>query len=381
MYDDLIDFIKKTYPLKESIFLHEPVMGKKEEDFVLDCIRSGFVSSVGEYVEKAEEKIAEITGADYAVCVSTGTAALHTALTVAGVEPGDIVLTQSLSFIASANAIRYCGADPFFIDIDKKSLSLSCERLLRFLDDHTENVHGITVYKDTGQKITACVPMHTFGHIGEIDEICRICNQYNIKVIEDAAEAVGSFYKNRHAGTFGDLGILSFNGNKIVTSGGGGAIITNNRQTAAAAKHISTTARKQGTFFHEHDAVGFNYRMPNLNASFLYSQLMQLDEFINKKRALADHYKKICEKSDLEFFNEPENCRSNYWLNTIIFENSEHAGLFMEKANKNNIFPRMVWKPLHMLGLYKKFQHENLENTKNLYTRIVNLPSSVPDNI
>ena len=381
MFDGLIDFIKSVYPEKEKIFLHEPYMGRLEEDYVLDSIRSGFVSSVGEYVVRAETKIAELTKAKYAVAVSSGTAALHTALISCGVKSGDLVITQPLSFVATGNAIKYCNADPFFIDIDDTSLSLSPEKLEEFLLKETEERKGCAVHKKTGRKISACVPMHTFGHIGKIDKISEICGKFKISLIEDAAEAMGSTYQGRHAGIFGKAGILSFNGNKIITSGGGGAIITDDEEIYRKAKHISTTARTDNPVSHEHDMVGYNYRMPNLNASFLYAQLLRLNDFVEKKRRLGKAYEKVCKNNNISFFTEPDDCRSNYWLNSIILNNSNETELFIKTAQKNNIFPRMVWKPLHKLDFFEKTCMGNLDNTDNFYRRIVNLPSSVTEEI
>lgn len=380
-YSFLLDFIKSVYPSKDQIVLHEPFINKLEENYVLDCLRSGFVSSVGEYVVQAEEDLAAFTGMNHAVCVSSGTSALHTALKVCGVEQGDVVITQSLSFAATANAIVYCGAFPLFIDIDEDTLSLSCEKLENFLKEKTFFKDNAAFLKESKRKIAACVPMHTFGHISKIDEICKICADYNILVIEDAAEAVGSYYKGKHAGSFGIAGILSFNGNKTITCGGGGAVLTNNEAFAKKAKHLSTTAKIPNTNYHEHDMIGFNYRMPNLNASLLCAQLKRLDDFILKKRTLGKKYKEICSKNSLLFFDEPLNCKSNFWLNSVIFEDKDTCNNFIKEANKQNIFPRHVWKPLHLLGLYKTFENLNLDVTENLYEKIVNLPSSVPEKI
>lgn len=378
MFDSILSFIRSKYPLNNKIHVHEPYMGRLEEEYVVDCIRSGFVSSIGEYVEKVEKKIAKFTGVKHAVAVSSGTAALHTALVVSGVKEGDLVLTQSLSFVATANAIKYCNADPFFIDIDKNSLSISIEKLEEFLEKEVEVKDSYSIHKKSKKRIFACVPMHTFGHISKIDELCELCCRYNISVVEDAAEAMGSFYKKRHAGTFGDSGIISFNGNKIITSGGGGVIVTNSDETARLAKHLSTTARKENSLCHAHDMIGFNYRMPNINASFLMAQLDQLDLFLKKKQILGKEYESVCNSNGIDFFKEPDNCKSNYWLNSIILKNRQESELFLKKAQSNGIFPRMVWKPLHMLDIFQKEYIGDMENTESLYNRIINLPSSVP---
>ncbi|PID77961.1 MAG: aminotransferase DegT [Deltaproteobacteria bacterium] len=378
-FDLLIEFIRESYPENKEIFLHEPVMGEIEKKYLLDCIDSGFVSSVGEYVSKAEKKIAEMAGSKYAVCMSSGTAALHIALLVCGVGKNDLVLTQPLTFVATANAVKYCNAEPLFLDIDEKTLSLSPEALEYFFKKSSIQKNGECFYKGSGQKISACVPMHTFGHIGEIDKICQICARYNVPVIEDAAEAVGSFYKGRHGGTYGKAGIFSFNGNKIITSGGGGAVITDDKNFAELASHLSTTARKVNTLSHEHDMIGYNYRMPNINAAFLSAQLHQLDEFVEKKRKLAKEYKKICDKSGFLFFEEPENCISNFWLNSVFFQDAKEAQNFLYESRKHSIFPRMVWKPLHLLDIFRKNQYNNLNVTQNIYKRIINLPSSIPE--
>ena len=377
MYKEIIDFIRKLYNTDDFIPLHAPVFKGNEEKYVLDTIRSTFVSSVGEYVNEFERKIAEYTGAKFAVATVNGTSALHIALLLSGVKEGDEVITQPLTFVATCNAIKYCGAEPAFVDISLKTLGMSPESLKEFLDKNVEVKNGYAYNKRTGKRIKACVPMHTFGHPVEIDKIVEICSKYNIDVIEDAAESLGSFYKNKHTGTFGKFGILSFNGNKIITTGGGGMILTNDEELAKKAKHITTTAKVPHPYEYFHDEVGYNYRMPNINAALGVAQFEQLENFLKIKRKIAQEYKIFFDKKGINFFTEPENSYSNYWLNAIILDNKKQRDEFLEITNKNGIQTRPVWTLMYRLPMYKSCFKADAPNAEYIEKRAVNIPSGV----
>ncbi len=376
MFEDIIDFIQKTYKTKKPIPLHEPKFFGNEKKYLNECIDSTFVSSVGKYVGIFEKKIAEYTGAKYAVATSNGTSALHIALLLANVEEGDEVITQPLTFIATCSAIKYCGGQPIFVDVDKDTMGLSPSSLISFLKNNTTIKNQQCINDSTGKVIKACVPMHTFGHPCKIDEIKEICDEYNIFLIEDAAESVGSKYKDKHTGTFGDIGTLSFNGNKIITAGGGGCIITNNKTLARKAKHLSTTAKVPHKWEFNHDMIGYNYRMPNINAALLVAQLENLDKFITNKRKIASSYEKFFKKIEYTFFKEPVHSRSNYWLNTLIFKNRQQRDEFLEETNNNGIMTRPIWQLMNKLEMFKDCKCTDLENAKYLEERSVCIPSS-----
>ncbi len=376
MFEDIIDFIQKTYKTKNFIPLHEPKFFGNEKKYLNECIDSTFVSSVGKYVDIFEKKIAEYTGAKYAVATSNGTSALHIALLLSNVEEGDEVITQPLTFIATCNAIRYCGGQPIFVDVDKDTMGLSPSSLISFLKNNTTIKNQQCINNSTGKVIKACVPMHTFGHPCKIDEIKEICDEYNIFLIEDAAESVGSKYKDKHTGTFGDIGTLSFNGNKIITAGGGGCIITNNKTLARKAKHLSTTAKVPHKWEFNHDMIGYNYRMPNINAALLVAQLENLDKFITNKRKIASSYEKFFKKIEYTFFKEPVHSRSNYWLNTLIFKNRQQRDEFLEETNNNGVMTRPIWQLMNKLEMFKDCKCTDLENAKYLEERSVCIPSS-----
>ena len=376
MFEDIINFIQKTYKTKNFIPLHEPKFFGNEKKYLNECIDSTFVSSVGKYVDIFEKKIAEYTGAKYAVATSNGTSALHIALLLSNVEEGDEVITQPLTFIATCNAIRYCGGQPIFVDVDKDTMGLSPSSLISFLKNNTTIKNQQCINNSTGKVIKACVPMHTFGHPCKIDEIKEICDEYNIFLIEDAAESVGSKYKDKHTGTFGDIGTLSFNGNKIITAGGGGCIITNNKTLARKAKHLSTTAKVPHKWEFNHDMIGYNYRMPNINAALLVAQLENLDKFITNKRKIASSYEKFFKKIEYTFFKEPVHSRSNYWLNTLIFKNRQQRDEFLEETNNNGVMTRPIWQLMNKLEMFKDCKCTDLENAKYLEERSVCIPSS-----
>lgn len=376
MFEDIIDFIQKTYKTKNFIPLHEPKFFGNEKKYLNECIDSTFVSSVGKYVDIFEKKIAEYTGAKYVVATSNGTSALHIALLLANVEEGDEVITQPLTFVATCNAIRYCGGQPIFVDVDKDTMGLSPTSLRSFLANNTTIKNKKCINNSTGKVIKACMPMHTYGHPCKIDEIKEICIQYSLILIEDAAESIGSIYKQKHAGTFGQIGIMSFNGNKVITAGGGGCIITDNRTLAKKAKHLTTTAKVKHKWDFNHDMVGYNYRMPNLNAALVVAQLENIDKFISSKRQLSADYKAFFSNIDCTFFVEPVNSKSNYWLNTIVFRNKKQRDSFLEITNNNGIMTRPIWRLMNELEMFKSYECTNIDNAKYLEERSVNIPSS-----
>lgn len=377
MFEREIEFIRSLYPDKKMISLHEPVFSGNEKAYVAETIDSTFVSSVGAFVNRFEAMLCKITGSKYAVATVNGTSALHCALLVAGVRNGDLVITQSLTFVATANAISYCGASSLFLDIDESTLGLSPVKLEEFLENNSILKDGMCIHKDTGKKISACVPMHTFGHPCRIDEIKRICDEHCIPLVEDAAEALGSSYKGRSAGTLGRLGILSFNGNKIVTCGGGGAIITDDANLASLAKHMTTTAKKPHKYEFFHDMTGFNYRMPNLNAALGCAQLESLDEFIVNKRQLAEKYMDFFRDSDFFFIKEPGKSISNYWLCSVLLKDKNARDTFLEACHASGVMVRPVWEPMHTLPMYRDCVRHDLSVTESIALRLVNLPSGV----
>ncbi len=377
MFDETIDFIRATFNTQEFIPLHEPRFTGNEKKYLNECIDSTFVSSVGKFVDQFEEMIASYTGAKYAVATVNGTSALHISLLLAGVEQNDEVITQPLTFIATCNAISYCNAKPIFVDVDRGTIGLSPDALKTFLEENTAVVNGKCVNKSTGNTIKACVPMHTFGHPCRIDVIKEICEAHHIVLVEDAAESLGSYYKGQHTGTFGKLGAISFNGNKIITSGGGGCIITDDEALAKKVKHITTTAKVPHRWEYTHDMIGYNYRMPNLNAALLVAQLENLDKFLENKRELARQYKAFFETADLEFITEPKGAKSNYWLNAVMLKDREQRDSFLEKTNDHGVMTRPIWTLMNKLEMFHNAQCGNLDNAEWLEDRIVNIPSSV----
>ena len=377
MFEDVISFIQNTYKTKEFIPLHEPRFIGNEKKYLNECIDSTFVSSAGKFVDEFEEKIASYTGAKYAIATSNGTSALHVSLLLANVEQNDEVITQALTFVATCNAIRYCGAQPIFVDVDRDTMGLSPSALKGFLENNTTVKKQQCVNNKTGRVIKACVPMHTFGHPCRIDEIKDICNKYYIFLIEDAAESVGSFYKDKHTGNFGQVGVMSFNGNKIITAGGGGCIVTSDKRLAKKAKHLTMTAKVPHKWDFNHDMVGYNYRMPNLNAALLVAQLENLDNFIHSKRKLANMYEDFFKATDYTFVKELAECKSNYWLNSILLQNKQQRDEFLNEANSQNIMSRPIWTLMNKLPMFEYAQFDDLPNSEWLEERVVNIPSSV----
>ena len=376
MLENVINFIQETYQTKGFVPLHGPKFIGNEKKYLNECIDSTFVSSVGKFVDEFERKIASYTGTKYAVATSNGTSALHIALLLANVENNDEVITQPLTFVATCNAINYCGAQPVFVDVDQDTMGMSPSALKEFLKNNTSIKNQQCINNKTGRVIKACVPMHTFGHPCKIDEIKDICNKYHIALIEDAAESLGSYYKNKHTGTFGQMGVMSFNGNKIITAGGGGCIITDDETLAKKAKHLTTTAKVPHKWKYTHDMIGYNYRMPNLNAALLVAQLEQLDGFLENKRLLANKYKEFFKKSDIVFVTELENSKSNYWLNTIILKDGQQRDEFLDKTRSQNVMTRPIWTLMNKLPMFNNAQCGDLTNSEWLEDRVVNIPSS-----
>lgn len=382
MYNDILAFIRKEFNEPEKLIpLHEPTFSEKEKYFVIDAINSTYVSSVGKYVERFEEMVREYTGAKFATAIVNGTSALHLSLLLAGVKRDTLVITQALSFIATCNAISYLGADPIFIDIDLKTLGMSSDALEMFLNEKCELKSDGTYHKLTGKRISACVPMHTFGFPVEIDSIAEICTKYRIPLVEDAAESIGSKFKNQHTGTFGLLGTYSFNGNKTITCGGGGMIVTNDEKLGKMAKHLSTQAKIPHKWEFKHDNIGYNYRLPNLNAALACAQMEQLDHFISKKRKLAHSYKDFFSSTQYKFIVEPKNCFSNYWLNAILLNSIEERDSFLEVSNNKLVMTRPSWTLLNKLKMFNHCINDGLANSSYIEEHLVNIPSSVIKNI
>ncbi|PJZ36155.1 aminotransferase DegT [Leptospira levettii] len=378
MIKSFLDLVRDHYNSPdEFIPLHAPVFRGNEIHYVTETIKSTFVSSVGAYVDQFEVMMKSITGAKYAIATVNGTAALHIALHSLGVSAGDEIITQALSFVATANAIRYTGADPVFLDVDLDSMSLSPIALLLFLESECEFKEQIVTNKRTGKRIKAIVPMHTFGNPGRIEEICNIAERFRLDVVEDSAESLGSYVKSKHTGSFGRLGVFSFNGNKTVTCGGGGAVVTDDESLGKRLKHITTTAKVPHPWEYSHDELGFNYRMPNLNAALACAQLEQLDDFLKEKRELSLKYIQFFENTNVTFKKEIENSVSNYWLNTVEFQSKSDRDKFLAETNGAKVMTRPSWNPLNTLPMYQNCFSDSLKNTNHIADRLVNIPSGV----
>ncbi len=378
LIDGFVGMVREVFSTNEFVPLHAPYFGDLEKELVLETLSSTFVSSVGQFVDEFEVQLAQYTGAGFVVATNTGTAALHTALYLLGVRSTDEVITTPLTFVATCNSISYCGARPVFIDVDQDTLGLCPAKLVEFLEEYGEiRDDGLCWNKLSGSVIRACVPVHNLGHSAKIDEIAVICAKYKIPVIEDAAESLGSWRNNVHTGRRGLVGTLSFNGNKIITTGGGGALITDDEELAQRARHISTTAKLSHPWLFKHDEVGFNYRLPNLNAALGCAQLKQLDRFVSEKRQLAAHYEKWFEDwPQARFFSEPPNSRSNYWLNAILLGDCGARDEFLDRTNRVGVMTRPMWTPMHTLPMYKSCQRTDLTNAEWIEERLVNIPSS-----
>ena len=376
MFEEIVAFIRNQFGTNEFIPLHAPVFKGNEREYVLETIDSTFVSSVGKFVNRFEEMICDYTKAKYAVAIVNGTAALHLALVINEIKPGDLIVTQPLSFIATCNAIKYANADPLFIDIDNSTLSLSAGKLDVYLKENSIQKNKECFHKQTGRRIRACVPMHTFGLAAEIDAIAEICSDNNIILIEDAAESLGTLYRGKHTGTFGDCGTYSFNGNKTITCGGGGMIVTDNASLAKRAKHLSTQAKVTHAWDFVHDEIGYNYRLPNINAALACAQLEQIEKFIKAKRLLAGAYKDFFATTSIRYISEQENSRSNYWLNAILLNDEDERNAFLRYTNENSVMTRPCWRPMHKLDMFKNNITGDLSNVQWIESRLVNIPSS-----
>lgn len=377
MYKSIVDFIRKAYNTEEFIPLHEPKFFGNEKKYLNECIDSTFVSSVGKFVDRFELMVAEFTGAKYAVATVNGTAALHIALKLIGVDKESEVITQPLTFIATCNAINYCGADPVFVDVDKETMGMSPKSLSSFLEEQTVQKDGACFNKTTGKKIAAVVPMHTFGHPCKIETISEICGQYDIALVEDAAESLGSYYKGRHTGTFGKVSAFSFNGNKTITTGGGGVIVTDDEMLAKRAKHITTTAKVPHAYEYIHDEIGYNYRLPNLNAALGCAQMEILEIILKNKRELASEYAGFFQNQKIGFVHEPPDSRSNYWLNVVVLQDKRQRDEFLRNLNEQGVMVRPIWQLMNRLEMFKMCQTTDLSNSLWLEERIVNIPSGV----
>jgi len=377
MFEKTIKFIQEAYNTTEFLPLHEPVFFGNEKQYLNECIDSTFVSSVGKFVDRFEQMGAEYTGAKYAVATVNGTAALHIALKLVGTDENSEVITQPLTFIATCNAIFYCNAKPVFVDVDRDTMGLSPESLKAFLETETVQKNDMCYNKITGKQITAVVPMHTFGHPCRIDEIAAICDEYNIALVEDAAESLGSSYKGQHTGTFGKLAAFSFNGNKTITTGGGGMIITDDEALAKHAKHLTTTAKVPHPYEYIHDEIGYNYRLPNLNAALGCAQMETLDTILQNKRKLSEQYRAFFTKEHIDFVTESPDTEANYWLNAILLKNKAERDLFLKETNDNGVMTRPIWALMNKLDMFKECQKTDLANALWLEERVVNIPSGM----
>jgi perosamine synthetase len=372
-----IEFVRGQYDSSELIPLHEPRFNGNEKKYVSDAIDSTFVSSVGAYVNQLEKMIAEVSKTSRGVAVVNGTAALQVALRLVGVKPGEEVLTQALTFVATANAIVYNNAIPVFLDVDRDTMGLSPEAVESFLEVYAEQRVDGCYNRKTGNRIAACLPMHTFGFPVHLNALMDVCGKWNIPIVEDAAESVGSTYHGKPTGSFGHCGIFSFNGNKIVTAGGGGAIVTNDIQLGERAKYLTTTARKPHKFEYVHDELGYNYRMPNLNAALLCAQLEQLNSFIDNKRTLAKSYEFFFKNQGIKFRIENEDTRVNYWLMCVELNDRRERDQFLTATNEKGVMTRPIWQLMYKLPMFEHCYHDEQKNAQYLEDRIVNIPSSV----
>ena len=359
--------------------LHRPVFEGNEKQYLVDCIDSNFVSSVGAKVVEFEQHIAAFTGSKYAIATVNGTAALHVALQLAGVERDDEVITQALTFIATCNAVSYTGAHPVFVDVDRDTLGMSPEALRHFLETDAERRDGGCFNKGSGRRITACVPMHTFGIPLRIAEIAAICADWGIALVEDAAESLGSWVGERHTGTFGRLATLSFNGNKVITTGGGGMIITDDEAIARRAKHLTTTAKIPHPYEFVHDEVGYNYRLPNLNAALGCAQMELLPRMLEIKAEVAARYREFFAGTGIRFVEPLPGTTANWWLNAIVLDSEADRDALLDYTNSREVMTRPIWRLMSRLPMFQHCQHDGLENSRWLEARVVNLPSSVPE--
>lgn len=377
MNTKLIHFIRDIYRTDEFIPLHAPTFPGNEKEYVSNTIDSTFVSSVGKYVTQFEERVEEFTGTKKAVAIVNGTAALHVALYMAGVKSGDLVITQALTFVATCNALFHMGAEPVFVDVSEKSLGLCPRALDEYLEANASiNESGLCIHSKTRQLIRAVVPMHTFGHPVELDELVVVCEKWKLTIVEDAAESLGSLYKGRHTGTIGQYGAVSFNGNKIITTGGGGMVLCRNLEEGVHTKYITTTAKVPHPYEFFHDEPGFNYRLPNLNAALGCAQMESLPKFLQQKRKLAETYESFFSGSEFKFVKEPDYAESNYWLNAVICPDVGTREKLIKETNAKGVMTRPIWKLMHRLPMFKNSHHGDLSISEKIESCLVNLPSS-----
>ena len=374
-FSKITDYIKSLYPEMNPVLLHCPQFLGNEKKYLNECIDTKFVSYVSHFVTDMEEQIKKLTGAKCAVAMVSGTEALHMAMVAAGVKPGDEVVTQPLTFAATSAVIVNCGSIPVFIDVDRDTMGMSPVSLKQFLENNTKQENGKCVNKNSGRIISACIPMHTFGHPCRIDEIRTICDEHNIMLIEDSAESVGSFYKNKHTGTFGKVGILSFNGNKTLTTGGGGMLITDDEELATRAKYLSTTAKEPAKWGYYHKEAGWNLRMPGVNAAIGAAQLEYFDKTIKNKSAPAVMYKKFFAESEIPFVTETENSRANYWLNAIFLKDRSEREEFLEFTNSNGVQNRPIWTLMYKMPPYEHCESTAMQNPERLKAYHLDIPS------
>ena len=377
MVEDLVRLIRDIYQKPTGmVHLHNTKIGNFEKECVLDALNSNEVSSYGKYISLFEESLKQYVGTDCAISTINGTSALHIALLLFGVNPTNEVLTQSFSFVATSNAISYCGAQPIFIDIDEESLGMCPISLRSFLEKNTHNKQGHRINSKTGNRISACLPMHSFGHSCKIEEIQTVCKEFAIPLVEDAAESIGTQYNDQHTGTFGALGVFSFNGNKIITAGGGGAIVTNNEELANKARHLISTAKQLNTWEYIHDTLGYNYRMPNVNAALAYGQMKNLNSILAQKEKLATIYQEYFESSPLTFYTGHSSEKPNRWMNIAFAKNELERDRIIQYAYDRKIEMRPAWKPNHLLPMYQRCETNLLKTTMHFASRIIQLPSS-----
>ncbi|OXL41856.1 aminotransferase DegT [Enterobacter mori] len=372
----IVEFVRDVYKTDEFIPLHAPIFNGNEKNYVLDTLDSTFVSSVGKYVDDFERKMESYTGTARAVATVNGTAALSAALYLAGVKRGDLVITQALTFVATCNALYHLGAEPVFTDVSPISLGLCPVALEDWLSENTKLTEQGCVHRKTRQVVRAVVPMHTFGHPVELDELIAVCQKWHLVLVEDAAESLGSFYKGKHTGTLGEYGALSFNGNKIITTGGGGMVFCRSPEAGVRAKHVTTTAKVPHPYEFYHDEPGFNYRMPNLNAALGCGQMERLDSFLKQKRDLAQRYEAFFAGSEFNFVKEPDYAQSNYWLNAVICENLDARDAMLAEMNDAKVMVRPIWKLMHRLPMFEKAMRDDLKNSEQIEARLINIPSS-----
>jgi perosamine synthetase len=378
--NDVLNALQKVLPEdKKPVALHEPCFSGNEWAYVKDCLDTGWVSSVGKYVDLFENMLENFTGVKRAIAVVNGTAALHICLKLVGVQSGDEVLVPALTFVGTANAVAYCGATPHFVDCEERTLGLDPEKLREYLLDVGEVRSAGTFNKETGRRIKAVIPMHTFGHPTDLDPLVELCVRYKLELVEDAAESIGSYYKSRHTGNLGRVAACSFNGNKTITTGGGGAILTNDKELGELAKHLTTTARVPHPWSLLHDCIGYNYRLPNINAALGCAQIEKLPAFLINKRRLAENYQTAFKGLDgIRFFTEPEFAKSNYWLNALLLDegNRDQLDVLLEMTNSLGIMTRPAWTLMHRLPMFRNCPRMNLSASENIKARLINIPSS-----